>query len=66
MKVLTLVTTVKLSKDGSHISTPPGVVDLDDETAEQLLARGQAKTLDEVKAEEAAASSGPSVKQQRK
>lgn len=62
MKVVTLVTTVKLDKDGNSVNTPPGLVDLDDETAKAMIARGQAKTVEDAKAEAAAESAGPTVK----
>ena len=54
MKVVTLVTTVSATKKGDklvEVWTPPGVVDLDDDTANELIARGQAKTLAEARAE---------------
>lgn len=62
MKVHTLVTTISLDKGGKSVSTPPGVVDLDDETAKALLARGQAKTLAEAKADAEADEGGVKVK----
>lgn len=64
MKVFTLVTTVSLDKEGNTISTPPGEVELDEGSAKSLLARGQAKTLGEAKAEAEADESGPKVKTQ--
>lgn len=63
MKIVSSVTLVSLDKDGKHVNTPPGFVDVDEETAKTLIARGQAKTLDDAKAEAKAESEGPSVKQ---
>lgn len=64
MKIITLVTTVARGKDGTQVYTPPGEVDLDDDTAKALLARGQAVTLKQAKAEAEAEEAGPKVKQQ--
>ena len=62
MKIVTLVTTVALDKDGNQVSTPPGVVDLDDKTAKDLLKRGLAKTVEKAKAEDDAKEGGVQVK----
>lgn len=62
MKIHTLVTTVALDKEGNSVSTPPGVVDLDDATAKALLARGQAKTIAEAKADDEAEEGGVQIK----
>lgn len=58
MKVITLVTTVSLDESGKPVSTPPGVVDLPDNDAKDLLKRGQAKKIAAFAEEE----KGPSVK----
>lgn len=47
MKVQSLVTTVKLDKAGAPVATPPGVVDLPEDEALALIARGSAKHLEE-------------------
>jgi hypothetical protein len=62
MKIITLVTTITRDKHGKEIWTPPGEVDVDEETAQALLARGQAKTVAEAKAEEAAKDGGVRVR----
>lgn len=62
MKILSLVTLVSRDKDGKKIERAPGVVDVDDATGINLIKLGQAKTLEDAKAQAAAESSGPSVK----
>jgi len=54
MKVVTLISTVALDKSGKSVTTPPGVVDLDEETAKDLVARGFAKTIEKAKADDKA------------
>lgn len=66
MKIITLVSTGTLDKDGKLVTTPPGVVDFDDETANDLLDRGFAKTIAEATAEAETAAGGVKVQTQGK
>lgn len=66
MKIVSLVSLVSIDKEGNQVTTLPGVVDVDEETAKQLLARGQAKSLEDAKAEAKAEAEGVTVKQQAK
>jgi hypothetical protein len=57
MKVITVVTLMDRDKEDRAIVTPPGEVELDNETARELMARGQAVTPASVR-EQAAAQAG--------
>lgn len=61
MKIITSVTVIARNKDGKDVATPPGEIDLDEATANELIARGQAKTVADAKAEAKVAASGVQV-----
>jgi hypothetical protein len=63
MKIVSLVTLISLDKDGNTVQKAPGVVEVDEETGNTLIKRGQAKSMEDAKADAAADANGPTVKQ---